>query len=70
MVIDLWVDVLTPKQVLFFFKLIKDYEGEGLKVWVTTRHYREALQQLKLKNLRATFIGNNGENLEEKSSKG
>ncbi len=66
MVIDLWVDVLTPKQVLFFYRLIKDYEGEGLKVWVTTRHYREALQQLRLKNLRATVIGKHGETLEEK----
>ena len=66
MVIDLWVDILTPKQVLFFYKLIKDYEREGLKVWVTTRHYREALQQLKLKNLRATVIGKHGETLEEK----
>ena len=66
MVIDLWIDILTPKQVLFFYKLIKDYEGEGLKLWVTTRHYREAFQQLKLKNLRATVIGKHGETLEEK----
>jgi len=55
-----WIDVLTPKQALFFEPLYRMLELKGNDVLVTTRVYREAEQALKLKKIPFSVIGNHG----------
>ena len=38
----IWIDMLTPKQVLFFEPVIKALKERGDEIVVTSRHYREA----------------------------
>jgi predicted glycosyltransferase len=55
-----WIDVLTPKQALFFEPLARAMELRRHEVLVTTRVYREAQQTLRLKNLPFSVIGSHG----------
>ena len=53
----IWIDVLTPKQVLFFYPLIKKLEKKNHDILITSRKYREAEGMLKLRDLyNQTFI--------------
>ena len=54
------MDVLTPKQVMFFHNAIKILEGSGNQVLCTSRHYREAVELAKLKALDLKIIGAHG----------
>ncbi len=54
------IDILTPKQVLFFQKLSESLERRGHKVSRTTRRYREVQQLLKLRGMDATVVGEHG----------
>ncbi len=56
----LWVDILTPKQVLFFGLLTKYLREQGHEVLVTARHYREVDQLAKTKGLHLEFVGKRG----------
>src|SRR5438874_12164644 len=55
-----WIEVLTPKQALFFEPLYHALKREGHEVLITTRVYREAEQTLKLKKLRFSVVGGHG----------
>src|SRR2546427_12828992 len=55
-----WIEVLTPKQVLFFEPLYRALEGRGHEALITTRVYREAEQTLGLKKLRFSVVGSHG----------
>ena len=55
-----WIDVLTPKQALFFEPLYRALGRQGHEALITTRVYREAEQTLSLKKLRFSVIGSHG----------
>ncbi len=55
-----WIDVLTPKQALFFEPLCRMLESKGSDVLVTTRVYREAEQALRLKKIPFSVVGSHG----------
>jgi len=54
------IDVLTPKQCLFFGKLSERLEAQGHSVLRTTRDYREVRGLLQLKGLEAMVVGRHG----------
>jgi len=54
------IDILTPKQGLFFSKLSDELEKGGHQILKTTREYREVLQLLKLKGIDAVTVGEHG----------
>ncbi len=55
-----WIEVLTPKQALFFEPLYRALKREGHEALITTRVYREAEQTLRLKKLRFSVVGRHG----------
>ncbi len=54
------IDILTPKQCMFFPKLSERLEGRGHEVLMLTRTYREVNDLLKLKGVDAEVIGRHG----------
>ena len=56
----IWIEVLTPKQALFFEPLYRALKRKGHEALITTRVYREAEQMLKLKKLRFSVVGSHG----------
>src|SRR5437867_4102551 len=55
-----WIEVLTPKQALFFEPLYRALRWRGHDALITTRVYREGEQTLKLKKLRFSVVGTHG----------
>lgn len=55
-----WVDLLTPKQVLFFQPVIDELESEGADVLATSRHYREVGPLAERAGLRLRYVGDRG----------
>jgi uncharacterized protein len=55
-----WIEVLTPKQALFFEPLYRELKRRGHEALITTRTYREAEQTLKLKKLLFSVVGTHG----------
>jgi predicted glycosyltransferase len=55
-----WLDLLTPKQILFFDPLIKALKKGGAEVLATSRRYREVEQLAKLRGLELSFVGERG----------
>jgi hypothetical protein len=55
-----WVDVLTPKQVLFFNPLIDELRGEGVEVLATSRKYREVVPLAERVGLDLRYVGVRG----------
>ena len=55
----IWIDFLTPKQLLFFEPLIKKLEKKH-KLLCTTRDYREAKELAKIRKLKVTIVGHHG----------
>lgn len=55
-----WIDILTPKQALFFAPLHDGLRAEGHRVLITTRLYREAEQALRFKKLPHVVVGKHG----------
>jgi predicted glycosyltransferase len=55
-----WVDVLTPKQVLFFKPLIDELRREGTEVLATSRKYREVEPLAERVGLDMRYIGERG----------
>jgi|TARA_B100001964_G_scaffold59733_1_gene67804 predicted glycosyltransferase len=56
----IWIDILTPKQILFFTPLIQDLEAKGHEVLTTSRKYLEVELLASLKGLDLTFVGRHG----------
>jgi predicted glycosyltransferase len=55
-----WVDVLTPKQVLFFKPLIDELRSEGIEVLATSRKYREVAPLAERIGLDLRYVGGRG----------
>jgi len=55
-----WLDLLTPKQVLFFKPVVEDLQGKGHQVLTTSRHYREVEQLASLLGVELTYLGARG----------
>ena len=55
----IWIDILTPKQLLFFEPMVKDL-GKKHKILCTTRKYREVDHLAKIRKLRVQVIGKHG----------
>lgn len=54
------IDILTPKQCMFFPRLAERLEGMGHRVWMTSRRYRELNQLLEMKGIEARVVGEHG----------
>ncbi len=55
-----WVDVLTPKQVLFFNPLVAELRERGCEVLVTSREYREVRPMAEMVGLEMRYVGERG----------
>jgi len=55
-----WVDVLTPKQVLLFKPLIDDLRSASIDVLATSRRYREVVPLAERVGLDLLFVGERG----------
>lgn len=55
-----WVDVLTPKQVLFFAPVIRELRRRGAEVFATSRKYREIGPIAKIAGLGLEYVGERG----------
>lgn len=55
-----WVDVLTPKQVLFFAPLIEELAGSDCEILATSRRYREIEPMARIQGLGLEYIGERG----------
>ena len=55
-----WLDILTPKQVMFFRPLIDSLISGGHEVLSTSRDYREATELARLKDLEIKIVGKHG----------
>ncbi len=55
-----WLDILTPKQVMFSTKLIPRLEEAGFEVVKTSRRYRELDEMLELKKIETLVVGKHG----------
>jgi predicted glycosyltransferase len=56
----IWIDILTPKQLLFLGELGARLEARGHDVVRTTRHYREVSELIEKKGLTVVTIGRHG----------
>ena len=55
----IWLDILTPKQLLFFEPMMKKLSKKH-RVLCTTRRYREVDHLIKIRKLRMQIIGKHG----------
>jgi uncharacterized protein len=55
-----WLDILTPKQVMFFKPLVDSLVISGHDVLSTSRDYREATELARIKNLEIRVVGKHG----------
>ncbi len=58
--LKVWIDILTPKQALFFNPLIEELKGEGHEVLSSSRLYREVNQLSKKIGLECVIVGKHG----------
>jgi hypothetical protein len=58
--VKIWIDILTPKQALFFAPLVEDLTRRDHETILTTRQYPEAEAVLQMLNLEAEVIGKHG----------
>ena len=56
----IWLDMLTPKQLLFLGEIGKRLEARGYEVFRTTRQYREVDDLLRVKDINAVVVGKYG----------
>lgn len=57
---NIWFDVLTPKQVLFFKPFVEYLKAQGNNVLCTSRQYRECTELAKKKSLKIKIVGSYG----------
>lgn len=55
-----WIDILTPKQVLFFTPLVKALCASGCEVLATSRNYREVKPLAEMQGLDLVYVGRRG----------
>ncbi len=55
----IWIDILTPKQLLFFEQIIKKL-GRKHEILCTSREYREVTKLAKIRNFNLIFVGKHG----------
>jgi uncharacterized protein len=55
-----WVDIVTPKQVLFFRPVIEGLRKDGHEVLATSRRYREVEQLASMLGLELSYAGSRG----------
>lgn len=55
-----FIDILTPKQCMLFSKLSERLRKKGHQVFEATREYREVIQLLEIKGIKAQIIGKHG----------
>ncbi len=55
-----WIDVLTPKQVLFFKPLADELKAKGVEVLATSRKYREVAPLAERAGLKLRYVGERG----------
>jgi uncharacterized protein len=60
-----WIDLLTPKQVLFFRPIIRELESSGLEVLATSRAYRETAPLAERAGLSLKVVGERGDQSRE-----
>ncbi len=59
--LKIWLDILTPKQVMFFKRAVDLLRRSGRhQVLCTSRRYREAVELAKIKQLDLTLVGTHG----------
>ena len=56
----IWVDLSTPKQVMFFSSLFKILRDKGFDLLITSREYYELTQMLEKFKIDAQIIGKHG----------
>ncbi|MGB9622303.1 MAG: DUF354 domain-containing protein [Candidatus Bathyarchaeia archaeon] len=54
------VDILTPKQCMFFFRLVEHLSKRGHEVHCITRRYREVNELLRMMKINAKIVGEHG----------
>lgn len=57
---NIWIDILTPKQLLFFSPLIQELKSKNHVIVSTSRHYREIELLVSKKGSDLMFIGKHG----------
>ncbi|QUC64480.1 DUF354 domain-containing protein [Nitrosopumilus sp. K4] len=57
----IWIDILTPKQLLFSEPIISKFEKKH-QILCTSRHYNEVANLAKLRNFKLVLVGNHGSN--------
>jgi len=57
--LKIWIDILTPKQLLFFIPMIRRFE-KNHKLLCTSRNYREVTELAKIRKFDLTIIGKHG----------
>lgn len=55
-----WIDALTPKQVLFFAPLAEELRASGCEVLATSRNYREVKPMARMQKMDLLFVGERG----------
>ncbi|MDQ3840207.1 MAG: DUF354 domain-containing protein [Thermoproteota archaeon] len=60
LVLKVWFDILTPKQVMFFKPAIDKLEEQGHELLCTSREYREANDLARLKQIDLKVVGRHG----------
>ncbi len=55
-----WVDLLTPKQILFFNPIVKELESSGCEILLTSRRYREVDPLAERVGLSLRYVGERG----------
>ena len=56
----IWIDIMTPKQALFFTPLVEELNKLGHLTYLTSRHYREVEGLIKKLPLNVSFVGRHG----------
>ena len=55
-----WIDLITPKQILFFRPVIEDLKANGVEVLATSRRYREVGPLAERAGLELRYVGDRG----------
>jgi uncharacterized protein len=55
-----WLDLLTPKQILFFGPVIEELKSDGFEVLATSRRYREVGPLAERAGLELRYVGDRG----------
>jgi len=58
--LKVWLDLLTPKQILFFRPVIEDLRSNGAEVLATSRRYREVGPLADRAGLELRYVGDRG----------